>query len=290
METFARVADIMTSNPHWVALGENMANAEKLMNQWRVHHLPVLHEGHLRGIVCERDVALIRSLELDPREVGVAEALVPEPYTVSAQAPLGRVVRAMAAHRYECAVVVEGGEVRGIVTATDAMRALADLIERHQPDHNALRPGQVRELILLEHQHLRQLLRRTVSAARTVIEGGTSEADVDAMRAMARSALTALVSHTELEDRILAPVLETIDAWGHVRAKSLRQEHVAQRLSLQRALQAVSEEAPASSAMLAASVEDVLLDIFRDMEREEAEVLTSDLLSDDITRPSADAG
>jgi hypothetical protein len=196
----------------------------------------------------------------------------------------------MAVHRYDCAVVVEGGQLRGIVTATDAMRALAELIEHHEPNQDLLGPGQVRELIMLEHVHLRQLLHRTLAAARSVLDGSVSDEEVEAMRALARAALTALVSHTELEDRILAPVLETIDAWGQVRATNLRQEHVAQRLALQRALQAVSEAGPASTALLAASIEDVLLDILRDMEREEDDVLSRELLSDEITQPCTDAG
>jgi acetoin utilization protein AcuB len=290
METIARVADIMTTNPRWVALGENLANAEKLMKEWRVRHLPVLHEGHLRGVVYARDATLMRALELDPREVGVAEVMVSDPYIVSAQAPLGRVVRAMAVHRYDCAVVVQAGEVRGIVTVTDAMRVLAELIEEREPTQDLPRPSQVRELLVLEHVHLRQLLARALTAVRGVLDGSVAPDGFESMRGMARAALTALVSHTELEDRILAPVLETIDAWGPVRAKNLRQEHVAQRTSLQRALQEVAEVGPASMAVLAAGLEDVLLDILKDMDREEQDVLDRELLSDEITQTSADAG
>jgi acetoin utilization protein AcuB len=289
MERLTRVADFMTADPHWIAFEETLAHAEQQMKRLRVRHLPVLKDGRLRGIVSERDVALVRSLELDPAEVSVAEALAVEPYTVTADAPLARVARAMAAHRYGCAVVVEGGKVRGILTATDALRALAQLLDLYEPSEDQLSPSQVRELIVAEHLHLRQLLDLALARVRHVLNGAASEDDAASMRESARAAFTALVAHPELEDRRLAPVLETIDAWGKGRASHLRREHVVQRMALERALESL-EQAERCTAMEAASVEDILQDILRDMEREEAEILTSDLLSDDITQPSAEGG
>jgi CBS domain-containing protein len=297
MKQFTRVADFMTADPHSIELGHNLATAEQRMKQLHVRQLPVLHEGSLRGTISERDVALVRALELDPREIGIDEALAFEPYTVSPDAPLARVARAMGAHRYGCAVVVQDGRVRGIFTATDALRALAELIDRYEPDQERLGPREVRELVLSEHVHLRQLLVRALELARQVAEGDEGEEGagagredgVRAMRGAAQSAYTALVAHTELEDRLLAPLLETIDAWGQVRSSDLRREHAQQRLALDRAL--VFLEEPAQSPVaLAAAIEDVLSEVLRDMQREEAELLESDLLSEDVLAVNTSGG
>jgi CBS domain-containing protein len=285
MATFTRVADFMTPDPHSIALDENLASAENQMKRLCVRQLPVMQDGRLRGTVSERDISLVRALELDPREVNLSEVLAVEPYTVSADAPLARVVRAMAAHRYSCAVVMQDGKVRGILTATDALRALGQLLDRYEPDQDQLSPSQVRELILAEHQHLRHLLAQALECARRVLNGEISNEETARVREAARSAYTALVAHTELEDRELVPILETIDAWGRARAGVLRREHVIQRLALERAL--INLEATQGNALLAASVEDVLLDILHDMDREEAEVLTLELLGDDIVQPAA---
>lgn len=152
-----------------------------------------------------------------------------------------------------------------------------------------LSPGLVRELVLREHMHLRPLLAEALETARRVSAGCTSARHVRARHDASRTAYTALVEHTELEDRLLAPVLETIDAWGPVRARDLRREHALQRNALKRALQ-VLEQPKASAAGLAASIEDLLNDLQLDMEREEAELLRSDLLLDEMITMNTSGG
>jgi acetoin utilization protein AcuB len=289
MKPFTRVADFMTSNPHWIDLDESLAAAEQRMKKLRVRQLPVLHDGTLRGIISERDVSLVRSLELDPREVSLAEALAVEPYTVSPNAPLSRVARAMAAHRYTCAVVVDEGNVRGILTTSDTLRALAELLERSESESHQLSPRQVREMILAEHAHLRQLLDITLTSARKVLDGSCGETELVHMRNAARAALTALVSHTQLEDQMVAPVLETIDAWGRARARQLRSEHVEQRKALEAFLLKLDEQRPAD-ASLAPAVIALLSKIFDDMAREERNELSHELFSDDGTRTASEGG
>jgi acetoin utilization protein AcuB len=289
MPSFTRVADYMTAEPHWIGLRENLAFAAQRMRDLHVRHLPVLQDGILRGVVTERDVALVRSLELDPREVGVEEAMSVEPYTVSPSAPLGRAARVMAAHKYGCAVVMKRGKVVGILTATDAMRALAETLDEYEPHHEALSPGEVREIVLHEHLHIRQLLRIAHETAQRVASGEGDEYEVTAMRSAARSAYSALVAHTELEDRLLAPVLEHIDAWGPVRAESLRREHEQQRAGLERAL-AILDGTGSGMELVAASIEDMLAEVQRDMEAEEQDLIKSDLLTDSIVGKSVEDG
>ena len=112
---------------------------------------------------------------------------------------------------------------------------------------------------------------------------------MQAMRGAARAVYTALAAHTELEDRLLAPVLETIDAWGGARASQLRREHALQRIGLDRALVALEEPNQTAQA-LAASIEDLLCEVQRDMGREEAELLGSGLLTEDVVATNTNGG
>lgn len=157
------------------------------------------------------------------------------------------------------------------------------------PGSIELTPRAVRDIVLREHRHLRELLSRAFDAARRVSAGSAGADDVQTMVGTARDAYTALVAHTELEDQLLAPVLESIDAWGGVRARELRREHVLQRRGLLRALEQLELPSP-SLAALAASIEDLLHEVHLDMEREEAELLRSDLLLDEMITVNTSGG
>lgn len=107
-----------------------LLRAHELMRTHHVRHLPVLDGGVLVGIVSDGDLRFIETLrDVDPAEVTVEEAMTPEPYFVPPCAPLGEVVAHMAAHKYGCAVVMDGPKVAGIFTTSDALRALAALLE-----------------------------------------------------------------------------------------------------------------------------------------------------------------
>ncbi len=67
--------------------------------------------------------------DVDPRVVRVDEAMTREAFTVGPRASLVRVARHMAERKHGSAVVVERGRVVGIFTTTDALDALAVLLQ-----------------------------------------------------------------------------------------------------------------------------------------------------------------
>jgi acetoin utilization protein AcuB len=99
------------------------------MHHWHVRHLPVLHGGHLVGVVSERDVSLVEALQgVDIANVRVDEAMSAEPWTVTKDTTLAEVAASMAEQRIGTAIVIEGEDrVVGVFTTTDALRALARL-------------------------------------------------------------------------------------------------------------------------------------------------------------------
>ncbi len=107
-----------------------LARAHQLMREHHVRHLPVLDGGVLVGIVSDRDLRFIETLrDVDDTRVAVEEAMTREPYFVTPDTPLSQVAGQMAEHKYGCAVVMDGMRVVGMFTTTDALRALATVLE-----------------------------------------------------------------------------------------------------------------------------------------------------------------
>jgi acetoin utilization protein AcuB len=123
-----RIGQFMTPLPHTIEFDQPLARAHELMRMHHIRHLPVMQNGKLLGLVSIRDLHLIETLrDVDPDEVPVEDAMAEEPYTVSPEEPLEAVAAIMANYKLGSAVVVEGGQVQGIFTTVDALRALLQL-------------------------------------------------------------------------------------------------------------------------------------------------------------------
>jgi acetoin utilization protein AcuB len=119
------IESFMTRSVYTIGTKSPLAEAHRLMNEHAIRHLPVLEGGRLIGMLSQRDLHLIETLkDVDPKEVLVEEAMSQDAYTVGPEASLEEVAREMALHKYGSAVVVRGGQVLGIFTTTDALRAL----------------------------------------------------------------------------------------------------------------------------------------------------------------------
>jgi len=119
----------MTTVPHSIGIEQSLGVAARMMAEYHIRHLPVLHGGQLKGILTDRDLRLIQSFpDVDLEIATVEEAMTEEPFTVSPDAPLDDVVSEMAEKRYGSAVVVQNHKVVGIFTTVDACQALAELL------------------------------------------------------------------------------------------------------------------------------------------------------------------
>jgi acetoin utilization protein AcuB len=120
----------MTVCPVTIGTDQTLAVAHRKMRDNGIRHLPVLDGGELVGVVSIRDLHFLETLaSVDPEQVFVEEAMTPDPYTVSPEAPLGDVAREMADHKYGCAIVVREGKVMGVFTTVDALRVLSRMLE-----------------------------------------------------------------------------------------------------------------------------------------------------------------
>lgn len=119
----------MTTCPLSIQPGQALADAQRLMQENRIRHLPVLDQDSLVGLISDRDITLIETLkDVDPTKVTVEMAMSEEVFTVSPDDLLDEVTATMASRKYGSAVVMSNDKVVGMFTTTDALSALSELL------------------------------------------------------------------------------------------------------------------------------------------------------------------
>ena len=116
------VSQYMTHNPYAIGSSERVADARALMRSHRIHHLPVVDDNVLVGIVSEDDFA---GAAADGR---IGDAMTRDVATVTAGARLDEVVALMTAGRFGSVVITGEHGVEGIFTLCDALRAFGEFL------------------------------------------------------------------------------------------------------------------------------------------------------------------
>ena len=128
------VRQYMSALPETIEEELMLSDAKDRMFALGVHHLPVVRDGKLVGILSHRDIALAEALAtVSFASIPVASAMTSMPFTCGPNAHVEAVAREMADHYYGSAVVVDPEhptQVVGVFTTTDALRALADIVDR----------------------------------------------------------------------------------------------------------------------------------------------------------------
>ncbi len=145
------VQDWMTRNLVTLSSASSVAEALILCRDRRIRHIPILDEGRLVGIVSDRDIRDASPALGDPerartlREIRVGDVMTREVVTVYPQDSIENAAQQMYELKIESLpVVVEGpladegsavdeGELLGIVTSSDVMRALVMLAGLPEP-------------------------------------------------------------------------------------------------------------------------------------------------------------
>ena len=129
------IEHMMTTAPHTIGREQSLAAARRTMHAHGIRHLPVLHGGELVGIVSQRDIDMIAALrDVNPSEVTVGEAMSTEVYAVAPDALVSDVAQTMAEHKYGCAVVMDHGQVTGVFSTIDVLRAMVNLLRAERAE------------------------------------------------------------------------------------------------------------------------------------------------------------
>jgi acetoin utilization protein AcuB len=126
-----RVAEWMTETVLAVETFDSIAIARQLMAKHRVNQLPVLDDGHLVGIVTDRDIRdayptsmmINRAKEIDrfAEKITVEEVMTRDLFVVRPETPLAAAVGLLRRHRIGALPVVKNRDLVGIITRSDIL-------------------------------------------------------------------------------------------------------------------------------------------------------------------------
>lgn len=101
--------------------------AHELMRHRNIHHLPVLENGRIVGIVAERDL-LLAAAHFGSAHVPLSEIMHSPVECVSVRATLMSAARKLVVKRIGSLPVVDGRrQLVGIITETDIFKAMAEM-------------------------------------------------------------------------------------------------------------------------------------------------------------------
>lgn len=136
--------DRMTRQVHAVRPLDSIQHARELMVTHRLNQLPVLAEGHLVGIVTDRDLrdafpsvfestprfpVQRPSANTDPKDIRVEEVMTANVLTFRPQDSLIDAARLMRRERIGAVPIVDGKHVVGILTRSDVLDAFVALAD-----------------------------------------------------------------------------------------------------------------------------------------------------------------
>ncbi len=129
-----RVSDRMTPNPTSIGPRDTLAKAKALMEAGGFRRLPVVDNSELVGILSERDTREHRGYFESTR---VDAAMTASPLTVGPHSSVEDAARLMLEHKIGGLPVTSDGKLVGIVTTSDMLRALLDVIQSTQEMEDA---------------------------------------------------------------------------------------------------------------------------------------------------------
>lgn len=139
-----------------------------------------------------------------------------------------------------------------------------------------LNASQIRKLILDEHDVLRDEMEDIATLLKDVAAKRAEAAE--RLQHRMKKFYDAFLKHIAHEDSLLRPVLANIDAWGAVRVERMDDEHREQRSTIA-ALTSLDPTRDFEGYL--SRVQAFVADVTADMEGEEHECLSSDILRDD---------
>jgi len=132
-----RVQDLMTDAVRTVSPTTSAEDAWQLMQQTGIHHLVVVADSRIAGIVSDRDLGGARGRSLRHAK-SVADVMTSDVVTVLPETTVRKAANVMRGRAIGCLVVAVGDRVRGIVTVADLLELLGRGAER--PVQATVRP------------------------------------------------------------------------------------------------------------------------------------------------------
>lgn len=128
---------IMSTNLITVTPSATLAEARALMHDNRIHHIPVISDDELVGLVTLTNVlaatdSFLRDQKnrIHANEILIEEAMVADVATVDVNASLRQAALFLEKHKIGCLPVMDGEKLVGIITDTDFVAVAINLLEQ----------------------------------------------------------------------------------------------------------------------------------------------------------------
>jgi len=121
-----RAQEIMTTKVETIASLETAEAAAERMRRNRIHHLVVMKDGRLAGIVSDGD---LRALETPAGRL-VEEVMSAPAVAATSEMPIRKLANLLRGRSVGCLPVMDDGRLVGIVTTTDLLERIGRGAER----------------------------------------------------------------------------------------------------------------------------------------------------------------
>jgi CBS domain-containing protein len=128
---------IMSTNLITVSPSATLAEARSLMQDNRIHHIPVVEGDTLVGLITLTNVlaatdSFLRddSSRIHANEIGIKDAMVTDVATVDINASLRHAALFLEKHKIGCLPVLDDEKLVGIITDTDFVAVAINLLEQ----------------------------------------------------------------------------------------------------------------------------------------------------------------
>ena len=124
-----RVAEVMTRNVQTVTPDTAAVDAWELMRRRGIHHLVVVTDSRVMGVLSDRDAGGRNGASLRARS-RVAALMTTAVVTTDPHATIRRIANLMRGRSIGCVPVVQGQHLVGIVTVSDLLEVLGRGVAR----------------------------------------------------------------------------------------------------------------------------------------------------------------
>lgn len=138
------VRDEMTAHPVTITPDRPLYEAQRVMKENNIRHLPVVNEkGELIGLITRTTLQeampsklttlSVWELNYELNKIKVSQAMLKDVLTISEDTPIEKAARIMLERKIGCLPVVRGKRLVGIITDIDLMRMMVELLGAREP-------------------------------------------------------------------------------------------------------------------------------------------------------------
>lgn len=130
------VSEIMTAEPIYAEKDNTFSQARDLFMKFNLHHLPVVENGAIIGIISTNDIAAAYTAagkkdlkcgdEAMNKEFPLDSVMTKDPVHISPSTSIEQAIKVFQNHSFQALPVVDLGKLKGIVTLKDIVAHIMD--------------------------------------------------------------------------------------------------------------------------------------------------------------------